>query len=135
MKKPLTFCLVATTSLLALAATDNVGFLALNPDTYDIVQLMLAMVSVGVAVFHVGQRVRQRAISVVPLIFGIIAGTLTGVVATKNPMLGTQLCGIGSILAHTSILALVVDSILCLLSYAELDGAESLAEQESPPVS
>lgn len=135
MKKPLTFCLFATTGLLALAAMDKVQIFSLTANAYDALQLLLAVVAVGVAVVQGGQRLRKVRLRPTPLVFGIVAGTLAGVVATKNPALGAQLGGAGSVLAHTAVAGLLVDAILCLLSYAELDGEEPMADVKGQTLS
>lgn len=120
MKKPLTFCLLATTTILALAAGEKNGIFAVAPNVYDGLQLLLASMSAGVAAFHIVRRLRRESTSVTALVIGVVAGTLAGIVATKNPTMGTQL---GSVFAHTAIAALFANSLLVLLTYGELEGA------------
>jgi hypothetical protein len=132
MKKPLTFCLLATTSLLALAAMDKVQIFSLTANAYDALQLLLAVIAVGAALLQGTQRLRKARLRPTPLVFGIVAGTLAGGIAMKNPSLGAQLGGAGSVFAHTAIAGLLADALLCLLSYAELENDEPGVEEEGP---
>lgn len=135
MKKPLTFCLFTTIVLIVMATMDNVTILTLEANSYDAVQLLLAVVSLGVAVAHLSQRYRKKRASTDMLIAGVIAGMFAGVVAIKNPGLGAQSGGAGSLFVHIAVMALCLNALLCLISYVELDTAESVKDSEGPVIS
>lgn len=132
MKKPLTFCLLTTVGLIVIGALDNVRILTLNADTYAFAQVLLAALSASGALCHAGQRHRQSTRCVGPLIFGIMAGALSAVLATKNPGLGTQFCGTGGCALYVALAAMSVDALFCLLHYVELDSARQLTGQKEP---
>jgi predicted Co/Zn/Cd cation transporter (cation efflux family) len=135
MKKPLTFCLFTTIVLIVMATMDNISILTLEANVYDAVQLFLAVLALGVATAHLTRRYRRQRTSADPLIIGIVGGMLAAVVSIKNPGLGVQAGGMGSLFAHTAVMAMALNALLCLLSYVELDSAEGLQEAEGPMIS